>query len=110
MCKRALDAWEEEDDPIVEHLRLSEDCAWAMIVGTGHGALDADPMSTTMVQARKATFATGWPHDGKRGWTCKGDKLVAAGFHMTPTPESDDSATCAYCKLMLDGWEPKDSP
>jgi hypothetical protein len=36
--------------------------------------------------------------------------LVDAGWIYTPTPEYDDMATCAYCDLALDGWEPSDKP
>jgi len=28
-------------------------------------------MSVRMIEARKATFADKWPHDGKKGWKCK---------------------------------------
>ena len=37
-------------------------------------------------------------------------KLVEAGWKYTPTLEYDDMATCAYCELALDGWEPSDKP
>lgn len=37
-------------------------------------------------------------------------QLAEAGWKYTPTPESDDMATCAYCHLALDGWEPGDKP
>lgn len=69
-----------------------------------------DPTGEQMSQARKATFSVGWPHDSKRGWTCKTQKMVDAGWYYSPTPESEDFATCAYCNLSLDGWEPKDNP
>lgn len=36
--------------------------------------------------------------------------MVDAGWKYTPTPEYDDMATCAYCDLALDGWEPSDKP
>ena len=37
-------------------------------------------------------------------------KMVEAGWKYTPTPESDDMATCSYCQLALDGWENSDKP
>jgi hypothetical protein len=102
--------------------------------GLGDYALD-DPTSSEMLAARKATFADRWPHDGKRGWKCKTKQvctprleslnvsgfpltnsnvasmqLVDAGWKYTPTMESNDMATCTYCQLALDGWEPKDNP
>lgn len=69
-----MGGWEEDDNPFVEHLRLSPHCGWAIVAGieTGLGdyALD-DPTGNEMINARKATFGDRWPHDGKRGWKCK---------------------------------------
>ncbi|KAI0549330.1 hypothetical protein F4679DRAFT_547572 [Xylaria curta] len=113
LCGKNMVGWEEDDNPFVEHLRLSPHCGWAVVAGieTGLGdyALD-DPTSSEMIEARKATFGDRWPHDGKRGWKCKTKQLVDAGWKYTPTMESDDMATCTYCQLALDGWEPKDNP
>lgn len=39
-----------------------------------------------------------------------GGQMVAGGWYFCPTEESNDLASCAYCKLSLDGWEPKDDP
>ena len=36
--------------------------------------------------------------------------MVAAGWCFDPSPEYDDGASCFYCGLSLDGWEPKDDP
>ncbi|KPI44589.1 Protein bir1 [Cyphellophora attinorum] len=115
MCDRRLDGWEKDDDPIQEHLRHSPDCGYAIMMSlTRETHFDPgqmnDPTSTAMVEARTATFAIGWPHDGKRGWVCKTEKMVEAGWHFAPTASSEDYASCAYCKLSLDGWEPKDNP
>ncbi|KAM3085128.1 hypothetical protein ACMFMG_003560 [Clarireedia jacksonii] len=63
-----------------------------------------------MVEARKATFGGQWPHESKKGWKCKIKQLADAGWKYTPTLESDDMATCTYCSLALDGWEPSDKP
>lgn len=30
-----------------------------------------DPNQEYMLEARKATFAGRWPHEGKKGWKCK---------------------------------------
>ncbi|KAI0098305.1 hypothetical protein GGR51DRAFT_565758 [Nemania sp. FL0031] len=113
LCSKNMGGWEAEDNPFEEHLRLSPRCGWAVVAGieTGLGdyALD-DPTSSEMINARKATFADRWPHDGKRGWKCKTKQLVDAGWKYTPTIDSDDMATCTYCQLALDGWEPKDNP
>ncbi|KAI0814006.1 hypothetical protein GGR55DRAFT_490837 [Xylaria sp. FL0064] len=113
LCCKNVDGWEEDDNPFEEHLRLSPHCGWAIVAGIEAGlgdyALD-DPTSSDMIDARKATFGDRWPHDGKRGWKCKTKQLVDAGWKYTPTMDSDDMATCAYCQLALDGWEPKDNP
>lgn len=34
-----------------------------------------DPMSAELLEARKSTFHGRWPHEGKRGWTCKTQKV-----------------------------------
>ncbi|KAI0398545.1 hypothetical protein F5Y17DRAFT_8070 [Xylariaceae sp. FL0594] len=113
LCCKNISGWDEDDNPFEEHLRLSPHCGWAIVAGieTGLGdyALD-DPTSSEMIAARKATFADRWPHEGKRGWKCKTKQLVDAGWKYTPTMESNDMATCTYCQLALDGWEPKDNP
>ncbi|KAI1416865.1 hypothetical protein F5Y13DRAFT_204258 [Hypoxylon sp. FL1857] len=113
LCLKALAGWEENDSPVEEHLRLSPHCGWAIVAaidaGLGDYALD-DPNGHEMAEARKATFGGRWPHDGKRGWKCKTKQLVEAGWKYTPTAESDDMATCTYCSLALDGWEPRDNP
>lgn len=37
--------------------------------------------------------------------------MVAAGWAFDPGPDGgEDGATCFYCSLSLDGWEPKDDP
>lgn len=69
-----MDGWEEDDDPLVEHLKHSPNCGWAIVA-----SIDArDPMlsqeyplSTRMIEARKATFGDRWPHENKKGWKCK---------------------------------------
>ncbi|PGH09212.1 hypothetical protein AJ79_05741 [Helicocarpus griseus UAMH5409] len=113
-CERALDGWEEEDDPITEHLKHSNECGWAIMMDivrqSSNPAEIEDPTSPRIVEARRATFGSRWPHDGKRGWVCKTEKLVEAGWFFCPSEESDDFVSCAYCKLSLDGWEPKDDP
>ncbi|KAI1760068.1 hypothetical protein GGR53DRAFT_511144 [Hypoxylon sp. FL1150] len=113
LCLKPFAGWEGDDNPLEEHLRLSPHCGWAVVAaidaGLGDYALD-DPSSTKMAEARKATFAGRWPHEGKRGWKCKTKQLVESGWKYTPTGESNDMATCTYCSLALDGWEPKDNP
>ncbi|KAE8143373.1 hypothetical protein BDV38DRAFT_66504 [Aspergillus pseudotamarii] len=114
LCHRALDGWEEEDNPITEHLKHANDCGWAVMMDiqqhSSNPAEIEDPTSDKIREARLATFGTSWPHDGKRGWVCQSEKMVDGGWYFCPTEESNDLASCAYCKLSLDGWEPKDDP
>ena len=114
MCERQLDGWEEDDEPIVEHLKHSDKCGWAILMDVMKATHDVtnmeDPTQSRISDARIATFESGWPHEAKRGWVCKIERMVQAGWHFAPTPESEDFVSCAYCKLSLDGWEPKDNP
>lgn len=115
LCDRRLDGWEKDDSPVQEHLRHSPECGYAIMANLTqqlHFEPDQmeDPTSAMMEEARRATFAPGWPHESKRGWICKTEKMVEAGWHFAPTSVSEDYASCAYCKLSLDGWEPKDNP
>ncbi|PYH68310.1 chromosome segregation protein BIR1 [Aspergillus vadensis CBS 113365] len=114
LCRRALDGWEEDDNPITEHLKHTRDCGWAIMMDiqqhSSNPAEIEDPTSERIAQARQATFGESWPHDGKRGWYCQSDKMVEGGWYFCPNEESNDLATCPYCKLSLDGWEPKDDP
>ncbi|QPC78577.1 hypothetical protein HYE68_009329 [Fusarium pseudograminearum] len=113
LCHKGLDGWEANDDPLVEHLTHAPECGWAVVAAiesnVGDYAQQA-PDQPYMKEARKATFAGRWPHDTKKGWKCKTKQLVDAGWKYTPTEESDDMATCTYCQLALDGWEPTDKP
>lgn len=34
-----------------------------------------DPTSDEIAEARRATFGSWWPHDGKKGWKCKMEKV-----------------------------------
>lgn len=74
LCHRALDGWEEGDDPLSEHLKHSPDCGWAIVatIEKQDGELSEEyPLSIGMIEARKATFLDKWPHDSKKGWKCK---------------------------------------
>ncbi|KAH6659026.1 hypothetical protein BKA67DRAFT_685634 [Truncatella angustata] len=113
LCHKMIGGWEDGDDPLQEHLRLSPHCGWAIVtaIEAALGDYNADdPSHPDMMQARKATFAQRWPHEAKRGWKCKTKQMVDAGWKYTPTLDSDDMATCTYCQLALDGWEPSDKP
>ncbi|ELR04157.1 hypothetical protein GMDG_01461 [Pseudogymnoascus destructans 20631-21] len=113
LCRESICGWEKGDNPLEEHLKLSPGCGWAVTscIEARLGDMHLEnPMSTRMVEARKATFGDRWPHEGKKGWKCKTKQLVEAGWIHKPTPEGDDYAECVYCTLALDGWEPADKP
>ncbi|KAI6785229.1 uncharacterized protein J7T54_006871 [Emericellopsis cladophorae] len=74
LCHKSMDGWEEGDDPLIEHLKHSTSCGWAICAAVEsevEGFAQAHPAEKDMVEARKATFAGRWPHDAKRGWKCK---------------------------------------
>ena len=114
LCGSNLANWEPEDLPLEEHLKHAPSCGIATVLvaaqDSSDPALMEDPTNTRLVEARRATFLDRWPHENKRGWVCKTDKMVNSGWVYVATTESDDFVTCLYCKLSLDGFEPKDSP
>lgn len=115
LCDRQLGGWEPDDDPIEEHMKHSPECGWAILMTAARDVkqdADAmeDPTGQLLEDARRATFAIGWPHESKRGWRCKTEKMVEAGWYFTPVAEGEDYVSCVYCKLSVDGWEPKDDP
>ena len=74
LCDKNMDGWEEDDDPLAEHLKHSPDCGWAILAAISKQDPDLSsefPASTKMMAARKATFADRWPHESKKGWKCK---------------------------------------
>jgi hypothetical protein len=78
-CDVNLDGWEPEDDPTIEHYTHRGDCAWAVCryvkrKFSDEEAIEEDPMSDVFTNARKQTFE-GWPHESKRGWKCKIEKV-----------------------------------
>lgn len=80
LCQVNLDGWELDDDPAAEHLKLSPSCGWAINVCIERNPevyIDEDdaPTSEKMTEARKLTFASAWPHESKKGWLCKTQKV-----------------------------------
>ncbi|KAL1856518.1 hypothetical protein Daus18300_010675 [Diaporthe australafricana] len=74
LCDKALDGWEADDSPLEEHLKHSPECGWAITAAIeaeiGEYARE-DPRDALMSEARKATFAGRWPHENRKGWSCK---------------------------------------
>lgn len=89
LCRRSLDGWEEDDDPVTEHLKHSPHCGWAINVSIEQRSeqeirSEEDPLNEKMMDARRETFADRWPHESKKGWTCKTEKASnpTAGISM----------------------------
>ncbi|KAK1834269.1 hypothetical protein QBC39DRAFT_300943 [Podospora conica] len=113
LCNKSLDGWEEDDDPLEEHLKHMPECGWAIMAAIEANISDygkIHPLDPNLVEARKATFAGRWPYESKKGFKCKTQQLAEAGWKYTPTLESDDTVSCAYCPLALGGWESGDKP
>ncbi|KAF2196665.1 inhibitor of apoptosis repeat-containing protein [Delitschia confertaspora ATCC 74209] len=114
LCQRQLDGWEEDDNPTFEHATHSPDCGYAinqcikLRLGDPNRAED-DPWAEHMMDARRATFADYWPHEGVEGMP-QVEQLVEAGFCYDPSDEYRDGVTCPYCHTSLDEWDAGDDP
>ncbi len=78
LCDKSLDGWEENDNPLEEHLKHSPTCGWAIVaaIEAGFGNYGkVHPLDPAMVEARKATFAGRWPYESKKGFKCKTKKV-----------------------------------
>lgn len=80
VCEGQLDGWEPSDNPAFEHFTHSGNCGWAINVCISKrngdpNRVDEDPMLERMVNSRKATFLDSWPHEHKKGWKCKTQKV-----------------------------------
>jgi Inhibitor of Apoptosis domain len=83
LCEKNMGGWEVDDDPLKEHLRGNDECAYAiqrdLLVrskdGEEFGDDVDDPRSEKMNALREATFGKWWPHDGKKGWNPKSKKV-----------------------------------
>ena len=98
LCKSKLDGWESNDNALEEHLKFAPNCGWAIMMGTESEVENGsqsreDPMSERLLAARRMTFDSMWPHEGKRGWACKIQKVDFAHCHheiMSLTEYADD--------------------
>lgn len=80
LCKKSLDGWVSQDEPAIEHLIHSPECAWALhacisLRSEDPNRAEEDPMTERMVAARTDTFQNSWPHEHKKGWKCKTQKV-----------------------------------
>lgn len=77
-----MDGWDPADNPALEHLNHVPHCGWAININIEQrnqdpNRMEEDPLSEKMMEARRATFKDAWPHDGKKGWKCKLEKVKA---------------------------------
>ncbi len=81
-----MDGWEEDDNAVVEHLKHSPGCGWAINMDIEQQVADKldDPLSEELLNARKMTFGLNWPHENKRGWVCKTQKVTLQSAHARP--------------------------
>lgn len=80
-----MDGWEEDDDPLAEHLKHCPDCGWAIVASIEQQDVELCqeyPASDKMIEARKATFGSKWPHERKKGWKCKVKQVSQADFDL----------------------------
>lgn len=71
-----MDGWEAGDNAVVEHLKHAPDCGWAINVAIElereDGCEILENLSVDhLLRARIMTFGSSWPHENKRGWTCR---------------------------------------
>lgn len=91
MCKKSLDGWDPEDNPAVEHLNHVPNCGWAININIEQRNQDTermeeDPLCEKLMNARRATFRDAWPHDEKKGWKCKLEKV---GHYIAGSKDQD---------------------
>jgi hypothetical protein len=88
LCDKHLDGWEEDDDPLVEHLKHVPDCGWAIVAAIEKELGDyarVHPLDPRMIDARKATFAAKWPYDAKKAWKCKTKQVRLPHYRLYTT-------------------------
>lgn len=86
LCDKSLDGWEQGDDPLVEHLRHSKDCGWAVVATAKAQLLEGKktlpPNGIALTNARAMTFGAGlWPHEGQASGS-----LNIAKVRLLPCP------------------------
>ena len=85
LCECNLDGWESNDNAVGEHLKHAPNCGWAISIATEIDVEDGsqsqeNPMSERMLEARRMTFGSRWPHESKKGWKCKTQKVCLARY------------------------------
>ncbi|KAK6346962.1 hypothetical protein TWF696_007057 [Orbilia brochopaga] len=113
ICQKNMSEWDPDDDPAEQHLRHNSSCGWALTMCRDlviDGKILNDPLGDEMCKARRMTFDSWWPHEGKKAWKPSVQNVVMAGFIFRPQKDGDDTVYCPYCKLSIDAWEQDDDP
>ncbi|CAG8455786.1 2658_t:CDS:2 [Acaulospora morrowiae] len=120
LCHKSMEGWDPTDDPNIEHITHSPECAWALCYCMTRkfadkklpSNLDDDhsPSSKRMEELRLMTFGNWWPHEGKKGWIGTAKKMAKAGFVFASSIHTPDNVMCTYCEVSLGDWEQKDDP
>lgn len=94
LCNKSLDGWEADDRPLEEHLKHAPECGWAITAAVeaelGEYARE-DPRDALMSEARKATFAGRWPHESRKGWSCKTKQVRRDRTHIMRSGQYADA-------------------
>ena len=100
LCNKSLDGWEENDNPLEEHLKHSPTCGWAIVaaIEAGFGNYGkVHPLDPAMVEARKATFGGRWPYESKKGFKCKTKKV---GGHAPVPVGNKANLRCSLSRVV----------
>ncbi|EPY49928.1 survivin [Schizosaccharomyces cryophilus OY26] len=110
MCSKSFYDWEENDDPLKEHITHSPSCPWAYVLSARNNP-HQDPRAPSLTKCRELTFVDKvWPYINRSDFHCQPNTMAAAGFVFTPSTDSKDAAHCLYCNIDLHDWEPDDDP
>ncbi|KXS12688.1 BIR-domain-containing protein [Gonapodya prolifera JEL478] len=117
-CTASYSDWSKASPhPITVHAEINPECPWVACRmarewwDDGRGSEEAWPNGERARMTRRETFLmveAQWPFGEES--SCSVEKMASAGFYFTPTSDSPDATTCAYCELELDGWEEGDVP
>ncbi|WBW75362.1 survivin, Bir1 [Schizosaccharomyces osmophilus] len=110
MCSKSFYDWEENDDPLKEHITHSPSCPWAYVLSARNNP-HQDPKAPSLTKCRELTFVDKvWPYISRSDFHCQPNTMATAGFVFTPSTDSKDAAHCLYCNIDLHDWESDDDP
>ncbi|EPX71904.1 survivin [Schizosaccharomyces octosporus yFS286] len=110
MCSKSFYDWEENDDPLKEHITHSPSCPWAYVLSARNNP-HQDPKAPSLTKCRELTFVDKvWPYINRSDFHCQPNTMATAGFVFTPSIDSKDAAHCLYCNIDLHDWESDDDP